>query len=69
MASAFGGQRSIQLSYGCVGRDLATRSLSGKLGELLHFAISKTINQMVVDHPDRLHMSVDDRRADEAEAA
>jgi len=52
-----------------VSRDLATPSLSGKLGELLHFAISKTINQMVVDHPDRLHMSVDDRRADEAEAA
>ena len=30
MTSAFGGQRSIQLSYGCVGADLATAVLSGK---------------------------------------
>ena len=30
LASAFGGQRSIQLSYGCVGADLAMATRSGK---------------------------------------
>jgi hypothetical protein len=30
VASAFGGQRSIQLSYGCLGADLATLTISGK---------------------------------------
>ena len=30
VASAFGGQRSIQLSYGCLPPDLATAGFSGK---------------------------------------
>src|SRR6478672_12811940 len=30
VASAFGGQRSIQLSYGCLGADLAMPCASGK---------------------------------------
>ena len=33
VASAFGGQRSIQLSYGCVGVDLARAAPSGKASE------------------------------------
>jgi hypothetical protein len=31
VASAFGGQRSIQLSYGCVGADLAMEVVTGKV--------------------------------------
>ena len=32
MTYAFGGRHSIQLSYGCVGVDLARRGRSGKVG-------------------------------------
>src|SRR6476661_7771923 len=35
----------------------------------LNFPISKAIDQMVVDHADRLHVGVNHRRSDEAESA
>jgi hypothetical protein len=34
----------------------------------LHFAVSETVDQVIVHHPDRLHVSVDDGRADKAES-
>ena len=33
MASAFGGQRSIQLSYGCLARGLLARGMTGFLAD------------------------------------
>ena len=38
MTSAFGGQRSIQLSYGCSGADLASVAFSGKAAHPATFA-------------------------------
>ena len=35
----------------------------------LHLAVSETVDEMVVHHPDRLHVGVDDGRSDEAETA
>src|SRR5258708_105010 len=35
----------------------------------LHLAVSETVDQVIVHHPDRLHVGVDDGRADEAEPA
>ena len=43
MAFAFGGQRSIQLSYGCVSADLATASSSGKADFQLDLGIAQAV--------------------------
>jgi len=40
--------------------------LSGESGDL---AVSKTADEVVVDHPRRLHVGVDDGRTDETETA
>jgi hypothetical protein len=77
LTSAFGGQRSIQLSYGCVRVHLVGTDASGnpdqgtgkRLIVPLHLAVSETVDEMVVHHPDRLHVGVDDGRSDEAETA
>src|SRR5260370_17488713 len=36
--------------------------------ELGDLAMSKAVDQMVIDHPDRLHVRIDDRRTHEGEA-
>ena len=35
----------------------------------LNFAITKTTDQVIVHHPDRLHMGVNNRRTDEEESS
>src|SRR6476646_4931700 len=37
--------------------------------EPAHFSISITVDYVIVDHADRLHVCVDDRRSNEAETA
>src|SRR6476646_1133471 len=39
------------------------------LAVLQQLTIAEAVDQMIVNHPDRLHVGVDDGRADEAEAA
>ena len=54
MTSAFGGQRSIQLSYGCLGGGLSD-GIPQRQGQLraLDLVIAKAVDQMVVDHASR----------------
>ena len=49
LTSAFGGQRSIQLSYGCVQRDLAMAAATGK--EVLEDCVQRRPLRSD-DHPD-----------------
>src|SRR5687767_13936747 len=64
---AFGGQYSIQLSYGCVAAQLAAPSLSGKMGALAASRVKKApeagvelLARAADDHPD---MAGGDRHA------
>src|SRR5262249_57026659 len=45
-----------------------TRVRSDRRNEPLQLPVTETVHEVVVDHADRLHVGVDDRRADEAEA-
>ena len=52
MASAFGGQRSIQLSYGCVGADLACELLAASRVKEAGERLLKLSSRRADDHPD-----------------
>src|SRR5262249_54882637 len=45
-----------------------TRVRSDRRNEPLQLPVTETVHEVVVDHADCLHVGVDDRRADEAEA-
>src|SRR5260370_1355118 len=60
--------RVMKISSAVMTADMTCRSSRGSTIAIRRdFAIAEAAGQVIVDHADRLHVRIDDRRADEAE--